>query len=430
MLKLFLSEVSQSINTCVINILIFSFFNKVYGKKYQSRILYGVAYIGAVTAMILVNQIQIAPINLLYTIVYMDVLSVWLFRADFKKFWLYNLIFLLILFFSDAITFSFWSAIRGDSYGEIILQEELTAISNLLNILVMFLGYKIVLAFLCKNDVKVVQKQELIFLISMATFECFVIYHFMSKVSCTNDGIAILLILFGFLIVNVYITYMIEQISIAYQYKYELSLSQKQNEIQLTHYQNLEEKYQQSRKVIHDLKKHFSVLAELEHINNESATAYGSLIEHEMNDLFCGFRCSNRILSIILSQKLEIAQKEQIEVDLKVDDISLDFLNDLDITALFANLWDNAIEACAKLAPDRRHILFVMQKVNGFLVINMENPFDSVVPEGKQKFRSTKENHMGLGLSILRSTVEKYDGLLVTEQNNFIFLVEVTIPIP
>ena len=80
------------------------------------------AYIGAVTAMILVNQIQIAPVNLLYTIVYMDVLSVWLFRADFKKFWLYNLIFLLILFFSDAITFSFWSAIRGDSYGEIILQ--------------------------------------------------------------------------------------------------------------------------------------------------------------------------------------------------------------------------------------------------------------------------------------------------------------------
>lgn len=156
MLKLFLSEVSQSINTCVINILIFSFFNKVYGKKYQSRILYGVAYIGAVTAMILVNQIQIAPVNLLYTIVYMDVLSVWLFRADFKKFWLYNLIFLLILFFSDAITFSFWSAIRGDSYGEIILQEELTAISNLLNILVMFLGYKIVLAFLCKNDMKVV----------------------------------------------------------------------------------------------------------------------------------------------------------------------------------------------------------------------------------------------------------------------------------
>ena len=37
---------------------------------------------------------------------------------------------------------------------------------------------------------------------------------------------------------------------------------------------------------------------------------------------------------------------------------------------------------------------------------------------------------MGLGLSILRSTVEKYDGLLVTEQNNFIFLVEITIPIP
>lgn len=60
------------------------------------------------------------------------------------------------------------------------------------------------------------------------------------------------------------------------------------------------------------------------------------------------------------------------------------FLNDLDITALFANLWDNAIEACAKLAPDRRHILFVMQKVNGFLVINMENPFDSVVPRANK----------------------------------------------
>lgn len=60
------------------------------------------------------------------------------------------------------------------------------------------------------------------------------------------------------------------------------------------------------------------------------------------------FKCSNEILSIVMSQKIISAETENIKVHTEIEDLLLDFIVDIDITAIFANLWDNAIEACKK----------------------------------------------------------------------------------
>ena len=43
---------------------------------------------------------------------------------------------------------------------------------------------------------------------------------------------------------------------------------------------------------------------------------------------------------------------------------------------------------------------------------------------------STKENHMGVGLSVVKSLVEKYNGLFIIIRENGKFIVELTLPIP
>ncbi len=154
------------------------------------------------------------------------------------------------------------------------------------------------------------------------------------------------------------------------------------------------------------------------------------MIEKEVDNLFFDFKCSNEILSIVMSQKIISAETENIKVHTEIEDLLLDFIVDIDITAIFANLWDNAIEACKKVNIDDRYIKVSMSKINCFLIINMENSFNGELKQRKSKLISTKNNHDGVGINIVQSTVEKYNGIFSIKHKDNIFKAEITIPIP
>jgi len=97
--------------------------------------------------------------------------------------------------------------------------------------------------------------------------------------------------------------------------------------------------------------------------------------------------------------------------------------------ALLANLWDNAIEACRKVELSERFINIIIGRVNDFVVINFENVFDGVINEHDGKLLSTKEQHEGVGMSIIKSSVEKYKGTLVIDHDENIFKAKALIPL-
>lgn len=73
-----------------------------------------------------------------------------------------------------------------------------------------------------------------------------------------------------------------------------------------------------------------------------------------------------------------------------------------------------------------------MRKVNGFIIINVENSCDSdnIFMMEDDRLLSTKENHMGVGLSVVKSLVEKYNGLFNIIRESGKFIVELTLSIP
>ena len=213
-----------------------------------------------------------------------------------------------------------------------------------------------------------------------------------------------------------------------YKYKYDTELITRQNNMQLEHYKEMEQTYREARHIIHDMKQHLTVMEDL---NNSESSEYSSTLENRLESLFGGFQCSNRILSIIIGRKYKTAESKEIQVKMDVEDIDLDFMEELDITGIFANLWDNAIEACENIELKKRKILFVMNKVNGFIIINMENTYnsDEYNKMRENSLTTTKENHMGVGMSVIKKTVEKYDGLFNVLPTEKKFVVEITIPI-
>ena len=348
-----LSFISQSISTATANLFVFLFCKNIYGSKYNKKRFYILSYFGAVVLMIAVNMIGNPVVNLVYSYISANAVCLILFESDFKKVWAHNLFFWFLFVLTDSATVAIWSIIVGNSFEEILLNYQLMIGSNILNIIFMFAVYRIYLIFKQKISVWVTQVKIALFVITITFFEIWIMTVYTSQTFHKNGGVTLIIMLLGFLLINIFLAYILNQVSVAYKYKYELSLSERLNEMYLSNYMEISHKYEESKVIIHDIKKHISVAEKIKDDNN-AQTEYLAEVYDRMNDLFNFFHCSNKILSIILSQKISYAKSKGIKVNVSVEDVPMDFIKDFDITAIFANLWDNAIEACDKRSEERR----------------------------------------------------------------------------
>ncbi len=427
-----LHTLSQSIGTLLINLIIFMFFNSVYTPRYKNKLYYVLTFAVWTLVMYGVNYINFAPLNLAYMFLSSEIICIKMYNATFKNSLLYNIMLMFLIVFSDTITYIMWSVAWGRSLEEMASDPKLMIISNLLNIIIFFLTCRIFTSLIEKNEISEIKKQESLFLILMTVFECYIVYSMVMDISDNSNAVLIIELLIGFLFLNVYVIYIIRKTAGLYKYKYDAELLTKLNEMQLEHYRELDGKYQDTRQIIHDMKKHLLVISELNGTGNERAADYSSVLEKRLDSLFCDFKCSNPILSIVISQKYALAEKKGITVKTDVEDVDISFIEDLDITGIFTNLWDNAIEACNDVDVSEREINFVMKKVSGFILVNIENSYDKDKCPSleNETVLSTKENHMGVGLSVIKKLVEKYGGLFNPETTDEKFVIELTIPVP
>lgn len=130
-----------------------------------------------------------------------------------------------------------------------------------------------------------------------------------------------------------------------------------------------------------------------------------------------------------MGQKIGIAKSNGIEVTINVEDIKFEFVDDIDMAAIFANLWDNAIDACLKINNGKRYIDVIIGRVNDFIVINFENSFDYKSAGKNDAALSAGLNHHDIGISIIRSSIVKYDGLVNVGRKTKFFNSTVLLPI-
>lgn len=413
----------------VINVATFSFFGKVYKPKYDNKILYIAVFVFSCICMVLINQLNMYLLNFLYAVIGFNVICLILYDIGFKQSILYNMLYLTFLAFSDIFTTLIWLVISGKNLEQIISDVLIFIISCLLNIIVIIFIYKMFTVFLSKKGTISIRVQEIIFTLLLFISEFFILYVYVKKATSTSDGYMLVIMIAVFCLLNVYASYILEKLSNAYKLQYELDIMKRQNEMQIANYNEMILQYEKTRKIIHDMKKHLNVLNELNTKDSEAALKYKQKVEHEVDSLYMGFQASNKILGVIFSQKIEYAERNGIKVITDVEDLSFSFLSDIDITALFSNLWDNAIEACLKIEPEKRLIEFKIKKANDFVLINVKNTFDGKINKHRNIILSTKTEHDGMGLAIIKSTVEKYRGVYNISYDDKYFYTEITIPI-
>ena len=104
-------------------------------------------------------------------------------------------------------------------------------------------------------------------------------------------------------------------------------------------------------------------------------------------------------------------------------------MKDTDVTAIFANIMDNAIEACEEV-QENKFISIKISHFNNFVYIDLENSYSGKILKLDDRFLTTKKDHMGYGMISIQRTLEKYNGYMNTEQTDKKFIINIVIPIP
>ena len=406
------------------------FFMRLCDKIYESKkgvFIKTAACVAVIVIMQFVHLFQNSYLNFMFSILLSQISCSLLYNAPLKKSLLKNIYYRIASASGEIIAVAFVGIITKNKPSEVVLNSPIMLISCLIYILVMFFIYRIYSMIWLTRTLNSLRLKEMAFIVFLTAFEFFVIYCFTKSNSSLNSNLLILTIL-GFLMLNVYAAYIVNAVAESYKNKYELDAIRMQSEIQSAHYEELNNKYIETQCMIHDIEKRVSAIEKLsENSNFKEAEQYTEKLRSKLKRHKNIFECSNKILSAVLSQKISLAESKGIIVETKIEDMTLDFMDETDITSILANLMDNAIESCDEVM-DKKVISVKMCRINDFLYIDLMNSFSGKIIQNNGKYKSTKAGHKGYGMTSIQMAIEKYDGYMVTEQKDDIFISEIVMP--
>ena len=205
----------------------------------------------------------------------------------------------------------------------------------------------------------------------------------------------------------------------------DIQLSSMQNFLKIANDLDLEK-----RILYHDLKHHLYAIRYLVQNNNmERVEKYIDKLGVQFINIDDQKFCGNYIVNAICLLKKEICIKNKInyEFNLQVSE-NLKF-DDYELTAVFSNIIDNAIEANYKIGDKRKKFvnLNVKENMNG-LIIKMENSSNSSKDINVMKTsKLDKENH-GIGIKSMMKIINEHNGNIKFKNKNYIFSMVIYLP--
>lgn len=193
----------------------------------------------------------------------------------------------------------------------------------------------------------------------------------------------------------------------------ELKLLLEREANSMEYYKMLLSQNENQRILIHDIKKHLQSISflnqkqEQKEIDNYIQRLMDSSDLQEFSRL-----CDNEMLNMILLRYSSLCKDKNIAFHADIRSGSTKFISDTDLTSLFCNLLDNAMEASADLPEAFIEIRMETRANTPFVTLTArnscrENPFS---PDNKLITRKPDKQRHGLGIKSIQKAVRQYDG--------------------
>lgn len=197
-------------------------------------------------------------------------------------------------------------------------------------------------------------------------------------------------------------------------------------------YERLEESYNRTRELRHDIKNHiFGLRGIAENGTKEELLEYLEKMTDAVEEATYVSMSGNNAVDAVLNEKMLYAQKYGISTQFDVTPLESTDIPSMDICTIISNALDNAIEACVKIeAVKDRYIGVKLNDGPDEMIISVKNPSLEAPKRRAGMYISAKKdsiNH-GLGLKSIKRTVDKHKGDMLIKYENEIFTIVVSLP--
>ena len=179
----------------------------------------------------------------------------------------------------------------------------------------------------------------------------------------------------------------------------------------------------------HDLKHQIAVLrAQPDAVQRE---AYLTQMESEIKTYEAQNKTGNQVLDTVLTSKSLYCAQHGITLTCVADGALLNFMDVMDLSAVFGNALDNAIECEERIAdPEKRLIHVSVSAQRGFVLIRFENYCEDAPSFSEGLPVTTKEdrNYHGYGLKSIRYVAKKYGGTVTVRMEKQWFVLQLLFP--
>lgn len=346
-----------------------------------------------------------------------------------------SIISLLIILGTDYFSYFMTVTLLGcnTNYAE----ESLTYLISVITLAIFLFTYVFIWNRFYRNNVNMFFKNNLtllfIFIFTELIFVCFLVTEFTEIWKFLPNNLKnanrsfLLFYIFIFLVVDIVIIYFTKSSSKYHKIKVANEMLEYQNKLQAEYYNKILENYDKTAKLRHDINNLVQViniqLLDNTADNHTNAKKIADEIANIMDSTKTRSFCDNKIINTVLFDKTAVAEKNSIKI---VDNIILGEdtgISDFDLCRVFINLLDNAINALIEYEENQNKTIFISGKISkGYVYIKCENPSskNQVIPKQESSLH-------GYGLKIIKDISEKYNGSLITKNQNSVFSVLVAL---
>lgn len=243
--------------------------------------------------------------------------------------------------------------------------------------------------------------------------------------SKTKESLLIVIIIFLSVILTCIVASLILNVIAKQHFTAISQMMEKQVELQISHYEELEKMDAEMRKFRHDYTNHLqSILSLIQMKEYSDAKEY---IEKMRKDTYKSaskmFYSGNKLADAILADKSALLDEH---CRIEYSGIMPTAVENVDLCVILSNSLDNAIEACREVhSPCTISVFAGLQQ--GYFVMSIKNPTarsDSLY-DIPPTTKAEKEQH-GLGLYNIESAVKKHNGQMKIKCENGVFKLMIT----
>ena len=301
------------------------------------------------------------------------------------------------------------------------LMPEDVVISNSIEVvfskLVLIFFYYVLLRRLWKKDYRQSRTQVILYLV-MFLYTVFNFTILATAVTRKADYFLLCANLCCVVFANLYLFYALKVEDEKNSMEFQIAMMKQQESLQFEYYERQREKYGKSIEVLHDVGKHLRSIEELYQAGvTDKAMEYTKQIGSILKPLVPEEYSDNPMLNILLADRKQAAEGMGIRFVVKVESTGLGFIEPVDVTTLFGNLLENAVQAVLKCGGER-YIKVHIKNYNEMLSIRIENSVEKEVRIKNGRPVSTDGKGTGIGCLNVERCVEKYGGSVLYKNSD------------